>query len=109
MKEYVLAFTLNTGKIITTCELEMDAYFGLTQFPRRNHRIRREVRMFNKDFYNNIYPSILANVLYKNARKIRMDIGELTKNEFIVSAEFGHFCQCYRKEGGRHKSMYPNV
>ena len=103
MKEYVLAFTLNTGKIMTTCELDMHAAYVLKQFPRCNHKIRREVRMFKKDFYNNIYPPMLATLLYQNAKEMKMDIGELTENESIVSAEFGHYCQCYREEGGRHK------
>ena len=101
MKVFCLAFTLNTGEILTTCEVDMNAYFGMKDFPRRNQKIRRELRMFEKDYHNKTYPAVLAKLMFQNARRIGMDVDPLAESESVVSAVFGHYCHCFRMEGGR--------
>ena len=101
MKGFCLAFILNTGEIMTTREIDMNGYFGYTSFSRWDHKIKREVRKFKKDCQDEVYPAVLANIMYQKARKYDQ-IGPLKENEFIVSAKFGYYCQCNRVDDGRN-------
>ena len=101
MTVFCLAFTLNTGKIMTTCEIDMNGYFGYTSFSRCDHKVKREVRRFKRNCRDGVYPAFLANLMYQKARKWGFHIGPLRENESVVSAKFGFYCQCNRTDDGR--------
>ena len=101
MKGFCLAFTLNTGEIMTTRKIDMNGYFGYTSFFRCAQKIRRVVRKFKKDCHDDVYPAVLANIMYQKARKWGFHIGPLRENESVVSAKFGFYCQCNRTDDGR--------
>ena len=64
MKQFCLAFTLNTKEIRVTPEIEYNAFLALRYF--KGKRLKEMHKKFNKDVSNIEFPLELAVAMFKN-------------------------------------------
>ena len=92
MKQFCLAFTLNTKEIRVTPEIEYNAYLALQNFTGK--RLKEMHRKFKEDVSNVELPAELATAMFENAIKMGFDIKPLNEHESVVSAFYGEFKIC---------------
>ena len=92
MKQFCLAFTLNTEEIRVTLENDYNVYFALQYFTSK--RLKEMHKKFNKDVSNIEFPSELATAMFENAIEMGFDMESLKEHESVVSAFFSEFKIC---------------